>query len=699
MSLNSFFSFFLEEHSENSPSRDSKVDPDMIWSAGKQSFQKRVRAFRCFPCDQLYEFDHELRNHQRIVHGAETPNVENLISPTAHKAPNDARKRPSSPFQEAVCRQCNKSFESLSLLDRHRYDVHKARRRYEKCSYCATMYSDPVLLRRHELSHFRGYDYYRPADAGVHPVPGPVAESERREYEGYPLDRSGHSRDNPFKEREERLKLHKCAHEEEMVKNPIRNLLGKMHYTHSPPRDQGSEATRQEEQNGEKPNPWKTQSLSQDSIPYRYARFMQEQHGFPPDQLSPSPLHSPTATYEKTTEDREKEGFQEFLRVCPVCKKSFSKKEAFDHHWLTKHNDQTIFNCDACKKTFFKEEDFNAHMIQHRSGFICSFCGQAFDNNIALQTHMKVHSTQDRPFQCHICGRCFSLKTNLRRHMALHSEAMLVFRCQLCQKGLKSEEELNKHLQEFHGRFLVIDDKQQQPHSSPFGSLSKRSSPTGDGRFDRQRNGGPPSPVYHQQTYRDQSREFYRENGSFDKTLTEHLNPPLPPNMRPRIDPKLGPMLTTPPHFSPAKLPLPPLHSSTAPIPPPQGIGKLMKCYECNEEFTSKSLYEIHLQSHVKEIYSCPKCRKTFTKRSLFDSHLLSHENNKSHNCPYCHRSFSMKGNLRRHIRIHTNEAPYECPICFQRFRRSDGLKGHIKRHETMGESAPTDMVPSQAQA
>ena len=124
-----------------------------------------------------------------------------------------------------------------------------------------------------------------------------------------------------------------------------------------------------------------------------------------------------------------------------------------------------------------------------------------------------------------------------------------------------------------------------------------------------------------------------------------------------------------------------------------------MKCYECDEIFTSSSLFEIHMQSHEKQAFKCEKCSRVYTKRNLYEEHLRSHVSNKSHCCPFCQRTFSMKGNLRRHIRIHTNEAPYECPICFQRFRRSDGLKGHVRRHEAIGESGPTDLLPSQVSA
>lgn len=184
--------------------------------------------------------------------------------------------------------------------------------------------------------------------------------------------------------------------------------------------------------------------------------------------------------------------------------------------------------------------------------------------------------------------------------------------------------------------------------------------------------------------------------------------PPLPgamigpPGMERPPHPRLlspVPLMKGQPRFAPYKGSL----VNILPLPVPQtgrGGGGGMECAECGEKFTSESLYEIHMQSHVKEAsYTCRKCRRTFSGKSQYNSHMQTHENNKSHSCPYCHRSFSMKGNLRRHIRIHTNEAPYECPICFQRFRRSDGLKGHIKRHDAMGESAPVDMVPSQASA
>lgn len=756
---------------------DGNRENNVYWSAGK-SFQKRNISYKCKYCEHRFDDENLLKDHERS-HG------------------------------QHVCRNCNESFMTSAALFEHREVAHafKPRQRYNKCRFCPTLYADPVMLQRHEEIHHLSKSPVTPGHEGEagKDLPPPlmtIDESHQRKFPRYENHRDGgRGGEHPYRPRSPRdvkpgrndpntydRRGAPPGEDEEaksIVRNPIRNLLGKMYQTQKKMEHVGSNGNGNGEQHYPPPphrqTGYRSKMTPPTSHPYHYSDYPpppSQQRCYSSGPQSRSPEHPqqremreyrPAEVRPVSTPHGDEEGkqFHDVVHVCRICNKSFGVKERLEQHWLSAHPEAPTCRCEVCHEIFLDKEDLDSHMAVHlKQDFYCGYCRKAFDCRASYETHMRGHSN-DRPFTCHICGRGFSLRTNLRRHILIHTD-ITPYRCHVCFKGFRRSDMLSSHIKQYHAN----DEKCRNfdPSDPAFRN----------DRHDGTTNGGSASPVYQPASGGNSPRTPQHENNNINghdgyRSPNQHSDEPKVYPIEPRIikqSPDSLPIKHSPTsprmHHSPivsrhheggdmavvnhsmvsiGHLPnvvgmhqvsndqhyhrpppngiipppmgseRPPTHQLVAPIPvmkqqsryspyktnlvnilPLPVTSSRMECNECGEKFTSESLYEIHMQSHVKEAsYTCRKCRRTFSGKSQYNSHMQTHENNKSHSCPYCHRSFSMKGNLRRHIRIHTNEAPYECPICFQRFRRSDGLKGHIKRHDAMGESAPGDMVPSQA--
>ena len=556
--------------------------------------------------------------------------------------------------------------------------VVKSRQRYHKCRYCPTRYADLALLERHENSHLM-YKVNRVLHAP--PPLVPVSDEHTHCY-----DKSYHCKEN----------------------NKING--GRDHLICNPPvRNEISRGYPSEKQ---------------------YSPPTRDRHTQPI-----SPNQTLAVKHQRQCIDI----------YCPLCKVKFGKVAHFQQHFRISHPNVLNFICKGCHIVFLSTEEFDLHecslaVLQnfqvipkvgneetaaeshhnhqpsHSNGPTlenrCNLCGQYFTTQFSLNEHLDDHSDGSPPF-CQICSKYFDRMDLLNLHIIEHRDGVE------SKQGGKSDSRLN-----CNGKSSLscvpLSYHNERPHyangshhTSPRNveQSSSRSSSTSYDSNEHQ----PYEPVrmvpaaskqfkenknvtcypYDQTTYSsvptnqrrlsdEDSSMYYRHQQNQRAVSRPEQNHLLKVQIKSPIKPNA--IKARPANFN---------NHHHHEVNVGGGISGVLECAKCGEKFTSPSLYDIHLQSH-QELFECEKCHKSFNSRSQYDFHLQSHENNKSHKCPYCHRSFSMKGNLRRHIRIHTNEAPYECPICFQRFRRSDGLKGHIRRHETLGESVPTDLLPSQ---
>ena len=635
----------------------------------------------------------------------------------------------------------------------------KTRKRYQKCKFCSTLYSDPILLDRHENSHYK-YSGKHTSFSGLrHREPPPPLLSVSSHDDtllNYPSysNRDGYSRTSPSKSPILHYPYSKSSNptdESSLVRKPLRNLLTKMYET---------EKRNKVDENLQELNVEQCENVDVISNDL-------QQDTCPSPEYNKGLLKITKSTEDYKTINGEKHPIETSSFRCSICDEYFEGRDSLMQHIDTVHLHVGKYKCGECGERFVGKAAYDAHCLSHtRDSFVCNICRRTFKCKTTYENHLRLHSQQkqtvnhhylqqqhrEQSLSCHICDQVFLTKVELRHHLLMHASETPSFQCHVCGKAFERSDMLNRHVQDSHGDswkngesyqyspLYTADERMNHHHptstdvhvSPPvIESSPSRSSCASHDSSEQQRY----EPIKFRNN--DQSlRSYHKEPGSYDVPITrnsptithptrhsyphhqhlyhqQHLQQQQfhnggamqpSPSSQQTIE-KVSPsacnsgriqMIDNRPHsYSPVSAN--PVKILPRPVTTAQHQAPVtFECLKCGERFTSPSLYDIHVQSH-KEVFECTKCHKSFTSKSQFDIHVQSHENNKSHKCPYCHRSFSMKGNLRRHIRIHTNEAPYECPICFQRFRRSDGLKGHIKRHQILGESAPSDLLPSQA--
>ena len=568
--------------------------------------------------------------------------------------------------------------------------VVKSRQRYHKCRYCPTRYADLALLERHENSHMM----YK-VDRVLHAPPPLVPVSDEHYHHHTKVDGN------------------KMSHSgEHIIHTPHRGYRTEKEYPPQQTRDRHTHPI----------SPHQTLAVKHQRqnidiyCPLCKVKFGKVAHFQQHFRIS----HPNVVNF-----------------ICKGCHIVFLSTEEFDRHECSL---SVLQNFQVIPKVSVSGEE-NTEKHHHGSPHTttsnavhqqnlenrCNLCGQYYTTRFHLNEHLEEHNDGSPPF-CQICGKYFDRMDLLNSHINEHlgeggiklkhsgSKADVKPNCTGRKGSSPCAQTLTTHCNErphyTNGESHHTSPRNTEQSSSRSSSTSYdsnehqpyepvRIAPPGQTpRQNFKENKNVTCYPYDQTNY---STSATKQRRASDGDSAIYYNHQQQQQHQQRS--RKNNLLKVEPYVqiqSPVKpsaikaLPTNLLHNNSNGDHRHEVNGSgVLNCAQCGEKFTSPSLYDIHVQSH-KELYECEKCHKTFNSRSQYDFHLQSHENNKSHKCPYCHRSFSMKGNLRRHIRIHTNEAPYECPICFQRFRRSDGLKGHIKRHETLGESAPTDLLPSQ---
>ncbi|TKR82379.1 hypothetical protein L596_016115 [Steinernema carpocapsae] len=122
--------------------------------------------------------------------------------------------------------------------------------------------------------------------------------------------------------------------------------------------------------------------------------------------------------------------------------------------------------------------------------------------------------------------------------------------------------------------------------------------------------------------------------------------------------------------------------------------GRTMICEwdECWMRFSDISLYQAHLEQHVKETpmddsikgYMCAwnQCKTSRVRKSLLLEHARTHVGGKTSACPMCGSLFSSDRILFQHLaRSDADQASLCCSHCHKTFATNDLLSAHIRRH------------------
>lgn len=96
-------------------------------------------------------------------------------------------------------------------------------------------------------------------------------------------------------------------------------------------------------------------------------------------------------------------------RKCQICHEVLK-----DKYWKKKHmaqvhlnGEKTMRTCKYCSTDFQYYEDFKKHIESHVGMFICTVCGEFFNDVLGLSEHGQVHKGIDkklRGFECDFCG-------------------------------------------------------------------------------------------------------------------------------------------------------------------------------------------------------------------------------------------------------------------------------------------------------
>ena len=111
-----------------------------------------------------------------------------------------------------------------------------------------------------------------------------------------------------------------------------------------------------------------------------------------------------------------------------------------------------------------------------------------------------------------------------------------------------------------------------------------------------------------------------------------------------------------------------------------QGIQ--LTCIECKKSFKMPSFLRDRRYVHSKTVYKCEKCDKNFPFKSLYRIHVRTHLRSKIHKCfaGSCNKEYKWPQDLHRHIQTHL-KLTYSCNICDNSNAKKYLLKRHLKRH------------------
>ncbi|XP_055327568.1 solute carrier organic anion transporter family member 2A1-like [Paramacrobiotus metropolitanus] len=169
-------------------------------------------------------------------------------------------------------------------------------------------------------------------------------------------------------------------------------------------------------------------------------------HGIPTSLKSDKP---PDSQQKHQEEAGEGQGFS-----CERCGKMFTYKYYLDKHLkFTRCVDlgNRGYPCPICERSFEKRDRLRIHILHVHEKYkphVCAACGKAFSQSSSLNKHIRVH-TGVRPYRCVHCAKTFTASSILRTHIRQHSGEK-PFKCKFCGKSFASHAAHDSHVRRTH---------------------------------------------------------------------------------------------------------------------------------------------------------------------------------------------------------------------------------------------------------
>ena len=136
---------------------------------------------------------------------------------------------------------------------------------------------------------------------------------------------------------------------------------------------------------------------------------------------------------------------------CEICNQKYANLETLLHHHDLCHNIEKLKKgniCEICGKRFKNQQELVEHLNYGKGSHSCEHCLSFFVHICSLKKHFKTCAKlfqnlapSYRSYVCHLCSEAFRSESELETHMSKHDG----FECDICSMTFESEELLKLH--------------------------------------------------------------------------------------------------------------------------------------------------------------------------------------------------------------------------------------------------------------
>lgn len=290
-----------------------------------------------------------------------------------------------------------------------------------------------------------------------------------------------------------------------------------------------------------------------------------------------------------------------------------------------------------------------------RKPFVCQHCGVAFTREKALESHMKLHASQEPTFDCEVCGDSFFDNATLEEHLELRHD----FSSRIRKTGGKSTSGKSTSGKTKVMEAMIADDDSNSEYDPDKGEED-------DDDDDDEDDAG---------HLCDRCDMTFKTTDLLKRHIKTHL---IKSEINSDDDvPEVSSLgcNVCGESFTEALdlLAHAEIHARFQPF----------KCQLCGETFFEENKIKIHLlQNHQTELTesSCRLCGKQCRDQRSLIKHSWEHSREKNHPCSKCGKTFHNKARLKRHISSHRNKSVM-CEICHEEFPDGRQLMNHRHSH------------------